>query len=170
MNALTHLKYNHAYENEIRNLISDYKKNVDLFNNKIHNFVQEESSLNDYLSNVENYRSNRHTVLDSIDGDAFFRKKYSEDIKKYLNFYNRVTLKEMESLNNNKHVENSINVLHSNTDKLFNKLQRLKNNYNNDFENRTEEQFTVGNYRITLPTKERENNETNQRNTYHIIS
>lgn len=148
-------------DNEVSELISDYKKNMNSFCHTIEKYIQNDNSLKHYFTNVISNRS-RVTSIDKIKADKTIQKNYSGELKKYIQFYNNVICEENEFLYDDTDVETSINILYSTDEKLNNKLQEIYNKYELGFkqklEQKLEQKFEINNYTISFP-KEKSNEE-----------
>ncbi len=158
----------HFNENEVKNLISQYKQNIENLSNKIKYYVKDNNDLNDYLDIVNYYYSKRYaTILDRVNYDLSFQKQYEKELKKYLNFYNKVTINELDLIYSPNHSINSINILHSNNDKLFTKLSEFKNEYDNKFKDDDfNDKLYLNNFTITIPKDKK--NETSRSNKFNF--
>ena len=83
-----------------------------------------------------------------------------------LNFYSGVLSKETNFLKHNSDVENSINILHSNNDKLQNKLKDIYIQFETNFSKNDDYNFELDNIVVTLP--EGDNNEGNQVDRFNL--
>ena len=99
-------------DNEVSESISDYKKNMDIFRHTIEKYIQNDDSLKHYFKNVILNRS-RVTSMDKIKADKTIQKKYSGELKKYIQFYNEVICEENDFLYDDTDVETSINIFYS---------------------------------------------------------
>lgn len=144
-------------DNEVSKLISDYKKNMDIFRHTIEKYIQDDNSLKHYFKNVILNRS-RVTSMDKIKADKTLQKNYSCELKKYIQFYNEVICEENDFLYDDTDVETSINIFYSTDEKLNNKLQEIYNDYELGFKQKLEQKFEIDNYTISFP-KEKSNEE-----------
>ena len=144
-------------DNEVSESISDYKKNMDIFRHTIEKYIQNDDSLKHYFKNVILNRS-RVTSMDKIKADKTIQKKYSGELKKYIQFYNVVICEESDFLYDDTDVETSINIFYSTDEKLNNKLQEIYDDYELGFKQKLEQKLEINNYTISFP-KEKSNEE-----------
>lgn len=135
---------------EINQLISDYKQNMKAFYITIEKFVQDNESLKYYFTKVISSRS-KITSLDQIKADKMIQRKYSSEIKKFIGFYNEIICEENSFLYNGADVETSINILYSTDEKLNNKLQEIYRTYELEFEEKSDQSIEINNYIISFP-------------------
>lgn len=144
-------------DNEVSELISDYKKNMEIFRRTIEKYIQNDNSLKHYFTNVISNRS-KVTSMDKIKADKTIQKNYSSELKKFIKFYNEVICEENDFLYDDTDVETSINILYSTDEKLNNKLQEIYDNYELGFKQKFEQKFEINKRTIFLP-KENSNEE-----------
>lgn len=118
--------------NELKNIVSKYKSNWKEFGLKIEQRLVDEESLKHYFYKVSADHL-KFTFLDKIEIDKNFREKCSNEAIKFIEFYNRIVLDEIELFNNMSDVENAINIMYANNSNLNYKLKELHEKIEYDF-------------------------------------
>ena len=160
----TKITYN-CQDDEVKNLIFDYKKNINKFRSTIKKYIEDDDVLKHYLSNVSQEYL-KLTILDKILEDKSLQKRFSVELAKFIQFYNKVICDENKFLNNKNNAENSISILHSNNDKLNNKLQEINYKFESSFTQEPNSVIELKNIAISLPLEG--TNENNQFNIFNL--
>lgn len=140
--------------NEVNKMITDYKNNINKFSNKISEIVKDDQDLINYLNLIKRaYSDNYFSILDEINVNRNLQRKDSDKIKKLINFYNERAKKETQNIDDILNAENAINILHTNNDRLFNKLLELKIEVEKEFTNIEDNSHLLKNkyFTVTLP-------------------
>ena len=93
----TKITYN-CQDDEVKNLIFDYKKNINKFRSTIKKYIEDDDVLKHYLSNVSQEYL-KLTILDKILEDKSLQKRFSVELAKFIQFYNKVICDENKFLN-----------------------------------------------------------------------
>ena len=162
---LNTIVYDEKQYESVKRSISTYRENFKNYRSELERRVDDDEELNFFYSNIIS-ESIKVSILDKISSDKLLQKKYSNDLIKFLNFYSGILSKETTFLKHNSDVENSINILHSNNDKLQNKLKDIYIQFETNFSNNDDYKFELDNIVITLP--EGDNNEGNQVDRFNL--
>lgn len=159
-----YLTYTIERESDVCNLIFSYKNSVNSLKNKILSQIHNDSELAFYFSEVDTFKKNNYTILDAIEKDFTLQHRHSDTLKNYLRFYAVLAEEELQFLEEESPIENSINAFHSNNDKFFAKLRMLKGDFDSSFDILASSfddnlyTFTIDDCRISIPRVERGNN------------
>lgn len=162
---LNTIVYDEKQYESVKRSISTYRENFKNYRSELERRVDDDEELNFFYSNIIS-ESIKVSILDKISSDKLLQKKYSNDLIKFLNFYSGILSKETTFLKHNSDVENSINILHSNNDKLQNKLKDIYIQFETNFSKNDDYKFELDNIVITLP--EGDNNEGNQVDRFNL--
>lgn len=162
---LNTIVYDEQQYESVKRSISTYRENFKNYRSELERRVDDDEELKFFYSNIIS-ESIKVSILDKISSDKLLQKKYSNDLIKFLNFYSGVLSKETNFLKHNSDVENSINILHSNNDKLQNKLKDIYIQFETNFSKNDDYNFELDNIVVTLP--EGDNNEGNQVDRFNL--
>lgn len=162
---LNTIVYDEQQYESVKRSISTYRENFKNYRSELERRVDGDEELKFFYSNIIS-ESIKVSILDKISSDKLLQKKYSNDLIKFLNFYSGVLSKETNFLKYNSDVENSINILHSNNDKLQNKLKDIYIQFETNFSKNDDYNFELDNIVVTLP--EGDNNEGNQVDRFNL--
>ena len=162
---LNTIVYDEKQYESVKRSISTYRENFKNYRSELERRVDDDEELKFFYSNIIS-ESIKVSILDKISSDKLLQKKYSNDLIKFLNFYSGILSKETTFLKHNSDVENSINILHSNNDKLQNKLKDIYIQFETNFSKNDDYKFELDNIVITLP--EGDNNEGNQVDRFNL--
>lgn len=162
---LNTIVYDEKQYESVKRSISTYRENFKNYRSELEKRVDDDEELKFFYSNIIS-ESIKVSILDKISSDKLLQKKYSNDLIKFLNFYSGVLSKETTFLTHNSDVENSINILHSNNDKLQNKLKDIYIQFEANFSKNDDYKFELDNIVVTLP--EGDNNEGNQVDRFNL--
>ena len=107
-------------------------------------------------------------ILDKISSDKVLQKNHSDELVKIFKFYSDALSEEISFLKNNSDLENSINILHGNHDKLQIKLQEINNEFEKKYKKNSNHQIKFNNLVISLP--EETDHEVNRINRFNLSS
>ncbi|MEZ7536493.1 hypothetical protein [Streptococcus salivarius] len=156
---LNTIVYNETQYDSVKRSISTYRENFMNFNNELEKRVCHDEELKYFYSNITS-ENIKVSILDKVASDKVLQKRYSTDLLKYFNFYSNILSEETSFLKDNSNLENSINILHSNNDKLQTKLQEIYTQFEKKFSEKPHQNLEFNNILITLP--EGDNNEVNK--------
>ena len=162
---LNTIVYDEKQYESVKRSISTYRENFKNYRSELERRVDDDEELKFFYSNIIS-ESIKVSILDKISSDKLLQKKYSNDLMKFLNFYSGVLSKETTFLKHNSDVENSINILHSNNDKLQNKLKDIYIQFETNFSKNDDHKFELDDIVVTLPAGD--NNEGNQVERFNL--
>lgn len=98
---LTRFNYSVTYsvqQETVKSLINEYKSNVDKISNSIKTVVKDDNELTEYLESINNEYQKRYiSILDRIYSDQEFQNSNQNKLMKFLRFYNKMNLNELET-------------------------------------------------------------------------
>ena len=156
---LNTIVYNDTQCDSVKRSISTYRENFKNFNYELEKRVCHDEELKYFYSNITS-ENIKVSILDKVASDKLLQKRYSKDLMKFFNFYSNVLSEETNFLKDNSNIENSINILHSNNDKLQTKLQEIYIQFEKKFSKEPPRDLEFNNIVVTLP--EGDNNEINK--------
>lgn len=172
---LTRFNYSVTYsvqQETVKSLINEYKSNVDKISNSIKTVVKDDNELTEYLESINNEYQKRYiSILDRIYSDQEFQNSNQNKLMKFLRFYNKMNLNELETEKNIKTSENLISIVHSHNDRLMSKLSALKSKYELSFENQLssdDDVIFVDKLIVEIP-KEKIKNEDHRNNKFNFV-
>ena len=172
---LTRFDYSVIYsvqQETVKSLINEYKTNIDKISNSIETVVKDNNELTEYLKSINNEYQKRYiSILDRIYNDQEFQNSNQNKLMKFLRFYNKMNLDELETEKHIKTSENLISIVHSNNDKLMSKLSALKAKYESEFKNHLSSDgdiIFVNKLTVEFP-EEKEKNEDYRNNKFNFV-
>ncbi|MFR4103050.1 MAG: hypothetical protein ACLT0S_10555 [Streptococcus sp.] len=143
----------------VKRSISTYRDNFKNLSSELEKKVSQDEELKYFYSNISS-ECIKISLLDTVASDKVLQKRYSDDLKKFFNFYSNVLYDETVFLKNNSNIENIINILHSNNDKLQTRLKDIYMQFEAEFDRQSDRKFDSNDIVITLP--EEDKNEVNR--------
>lgn len=151
----------------VKNIISTYRKNFKNFSSELKNRVEDNAEIKHFYHRISSEHM-KISIIDKISSDKVLQKNHSDELVKFFKFYSDALSEEISFLKNNSDLENSINILHGNHDKLQIKLQEINNEFEKKYKKNSNHQIKFNNLVISLP--EETDHEVNRINRFNLSS